>query len=108
MKYECIHVSIVEGIATLTLNRPEKRNAMNGLMVRELTAAVHWLATDHHSHLLLLNGEGEHFCAGADIAWMKKMASGSYNDNDDDAQALADLLYQLYLFPKPSIALAHG
>lgn len=96
------------GISTLTLNRPEKRNAMNQEMIKELLDALHHVALDHHSRVLIIKGSGEVFCAGADITWMQKIATFSDDENEDDAQLLADFLYQLYSFPKPTIVLAHG
>jgi len=103
-----ILVSTTEGVTTITLHRPEKRNAMNGEMIRTLLDALHHLAHDSKSHLLLINGNGEHFCAGADIAWMQQISMGSSDENYKDAQFLADLMYALYSFPKPTIVLAHG
>lgn len=96
------------GITTLTLNRPDKRNAMDAQMIKELLNALQKLADDHETRVLMIMGQGEHFCAGADIAWMLKIAECSYEENVADAQMLAYLMYQLYSFPKPTIVLAHG
>ena len=108
MAMKWLLVSVSHHIATITLNRPEKRNAMNGPLIQELMQALQVLAADDDVRVVMMNGHGEHFCAGADIAWMQQIASGSYNENYDDAQCLADLLFQLYSFPKPTIVLAHG
>src|SRR5579883_1947885 len=108
MDTKLIAVSHAQGMATITLNRPEKRNAMNGELISELSKTLHALSSDHDSRIVIIHGSGEHFCAGADIHWMQKVASGSYDENYDDAQMLADLMYQLYTFPKPTIALVHG
>lgn len=105
---EFILVSESDEIATITLNRSDKRNAMNGQLIKELHHALRTLSEDSHARVLMINGNGEHFCAGADIAWMQKIATGSYDENADDAKMLADLMYQLYTFPKPTIILAHG
>jgi methylglutaconyl-CoA hydratase len=107
MKTEFITVATAGSIATLTLNRPDKRNAMHGPLMMELQHALGLLAEDS-SRVLLINGRGENFCAGGDIGWMQKIAAGSDDENYRDAQLLADLLYQLYVFPKPVIVLAHG
>jgi methylglutaconyl-CoA hydratase len=104
---EFITVTHNETIATLALNRPDKRNAMHGLMIRELREALKTLSEDT-SRVLIIQGNGENFCAGGDIAWMQKIAMGTENENYQDAQELADLLYELYSFPKPVIVLAHG
>lgn len=107
MANELVMVSRQHAVAMLTLNRPEKRNAMNGPLVHALLTAMKMIAEDD-SRVLILTGNGDNFCAGGDIAWMQQIASGSDDLNHDDAQALADLLYQLYTFPKPTIVLAHG
>lgn len=105
---EFILIARENGIATLTLNRPDKRNAMNGKMVKEIIHALAMIRDDNEMRVLMILGNGDHFCAGADISWMQHIASESYDANYDDAQALADLMYQLYTYPKPTIVLAHG
>ncbi len=104
---EFILVSKTDAIATITLNRPDKHNAMHGPLIAELSNALQSLAKDD-SRVLLMNGNGKNFCAGGDIAWMQKIAGASKEENEQDAQSLANLLYQLYCFPKPTIVLAHG
>jgi methylglutaconyl-CoA hydratase len=96
------------GIATISLTRSEKRNAMNGQMVVELREALKNAALDPAVSVVMLQGDGSHFCAGADIYWMCDMARRSYDDNYQDALQLADLMYELYTLPKPTIVLAHG
>jgi len=104
---EFITVSENNGFTILTLNRPDKRNAMHGPMIMECRQALSSIAkTD--SRVLIIHGNGENFCAGGDIAWMQKIASGSTDENYNDAQQLADLLFEIYQFPKPVIVLAHG
>lgn len=105
---EFILVSTAAGIATITLNRPEKRNALHAQLIEELSAALKTVAADDETRLVLLTGKGTAFCAGGDIAWMQKMGCASLEENERDAQGLADLLYQLYTLPKPTIALAQG
>lgn len=107
MTSELILVSQAEGIATIALNRPEKRNAIHGPLINQLSAALNELAAND-SRVVIITSSGDHFCAGGDIAWMQKMATGPEDENYDDAQLLADLLYQLYTFPKPTIVLAQG
>jgi methylglutaconyl-CoA hydratase len=102
-----IKVSEINNIATLTLNRPDKRNAMHSPLITECLQALSEFAADS-SRVLVINGSGDNFCAGGDIAWMQKIANGSRDENYNDAHLLADLLYQLYIFPKPVIVLAHG
>lgn len=105
--YQFITVTTTKEIATLTFNRPDKRNAMHAPLITEVLSALKKLAVDE-SRVLLVNGNGESFCAGGDIHWMQKIAAGSEQENKDDAQLLADMLQALYIFPKPTIVLAHG
>lgn len=101
-------VSREKGLAIVTLNRPEKRNAMNGAMIQELDQLLIKMAQDQTVKVLLIKGNGEHFCAGADISWMKTIGTQTKEDNQRDAEALANLLHHLYEFPKPTIAVAQG
>ena len=96
------------GIAQLTLNRPEKRNAMNSDLIQLLMDSLKKVATDPTINVVMLTGHGDHFCAGGDIHWMQKIALGTQRENFNDASQLALLLYTLYIFPKPIIALMHG
>lgn len=104
---ELITVSTAKRITLLTLNRIEKRNALSQTMIQAFVRALHQLAHDDDCRVLLIHGNGECFCAGADIKDMQKIAEESYDDNVNDAQSLASLLYQLYSFPKPTVVLAH-
>lgn len=95
-------------IGELTLNRPHKRNAMNEEMIRELLHILQLAANNDQIKILKIQGKGEHFCAGADIAGMEKMTTASNEENYADAQRLADLMYRIHSFPKPTMILAHG
>lgn len=108
MTYQTIHLNQDNHIATITLNRPEKRNAFNGQMVSELSQALTHIEETDRLHAVVIQGTGEHFCAGADLAWMKHLATASKVENLADAKQLADLLYQLNALSKPTIVLAHG
>lgn len=108
MQATMITVSTTNAITTITLNRPDKRNAMNGLLIQELKQTLEHLTNDPVTRLLIIRGAGEHFCAGADIAWMREMAMGVEDKNSQDAYLIADLMFALYSFPKPTIALVHG
>lgn len=104
---EFINISQTDNIATITLNRPDKRNAMHGPLIAEVLAALKLYAADA-SRILIIKGNGDNFCAGGDIGWMQKIAASSSDENYDDALLLAEMLYQLYHFPKPTIVLVHG
>jgi methylglutaconyl-CoA hydratase len=103
-----IDVAVASGIAVITLNRPEVHNAFNATLVAELTATLRGLGADATVRAVVLVGAGASFCAGADLNWMKKMATFSRAQNVADAKALADMLMILYRLPKPTIARVHG
>ncbi|MDO6461547.1 enoyl-CoA hydratase/isomerase family protein [Granulosicoccaceae sp. 1_MG-2023] len=96
------------GVSTLTLNRAEKHNAFDDALISDLTQALKTLAGDGKSRVLVLSARGRSFCAGADLAWMKRMAQFSEAQNLADAEALAGLLHTLNTLPVPTIARVHG
>ncbi|MGE6531801.1 enoyl-CoA hydratase-related protein, partial [Pseudomonas sp. NPDC077382] len=79
------------GFATLWLNRPEKNNAFNAEMIRELVQAIDTVQADKSLRFLLLRGRGKHFSAGADLAWMQQSAKLDFDANLTDARELAEL-----------------
>ena len=103
-----LNVEIQDGVARVTLNRPELRNAFDDVLIRELQAAFTRLGSDKAVRVLVLAGNGPAFCAGADLNWMKRMAGYGYDENVADAQALATMLATLDRIPKPTIARVHG
>lgn len=96
------------GVATLTLNRPERRNALDDEMIRELTRALRDINGRQDVRVLVLTGAGSAFCAGGDIRWMFRMGGASMTVNEKDAYTLAELLKALDDLSKPTIALVHG
>jgi methylglutaconyl-CoA hydratase len=96
------------GVGTITLNRPEQHNAFDDHMVNELTKAVEAMKNNPVVRILLLKSTGKSFSAGADLQWMRKMAQFSPDENFQDAHALGKLLFELYHFPKPTIAMVQG
>ena len=96
------------GVARVTLNRPELRNAFDDALIKSLTEAFHDVQNDKSVRVVVLAGNGPAFCAGADLNWMKRMARYGYDENLADARALADMLATLDRMPKPTIARVHG
>ncbi len=96
------------GLARLTLNRPDKHNAFTAETILELTYAVRTLEQDPAVRAILLAGEGPSFCAGADANWMRASADLSESENRVDAQRLSDMLATIDQCSKPVIAIAHG
>jgi methylglutaconyl-CoA hydratase len=103
-----LKVEIQGGVARVTLDRPEVRNAFDDALIAALTKTFLEVGSDKALRALVLAGNGPAFCAGADLNWMKRMAGYSYDENLADAQALAAMLATLERVPKPTIARVHG
>jgi methylglutaconyl-CoA hydratase len=97
-----------EGIAVVTLNRPEKRNAFDELMIGGLREIFETLKGADHVRAVFLRGAGESFCAGADLDWMQRAATYTQEDNETDALLLARMLQHLHDLPQLTVALVHG
>ena len=95
-------------VATLTLNRPDVRNAFNDEVIASLTAQVEALATRPDVRCIVLAASGSAFCAGADLNWMRRMADYTREENLADATALARMMHTLYACPKPTVARIQG
>ncbi|WP_373186014.1 gamma-carboxygeranoyl-CoA hydratase [Halopseudomonas sp.] len=96
------------GFATLWLNRPEKNNAFNAEMIRELLLAFDEIETRADLRFLLLRSRGKHFSAGADLSWMQESAKLDYNANLNDARELAQVMASLYQLKLPTLAVVQG
>lgn len=97
-----------DGVARLTLNRPEKRNALNKEMITAIRRQLSEWSGDSSIHALIIDATGDCFCAGADIEWMQQAAKYTFEENIEDAHELGGLLDLLYHFPRPVISLVHG
>ncbi len=96
------------GVAALTLNRPQVHNAFDDAMIAELIAVLDTLAANPAVRVLLLKANGKNFSAGADLNWMRSMATKNYQQNLEDAAGLACLMQKLDTFPRPVIGLVQG
>lgn len=96
------------GVATATLNRPEKRNAMSGRMIKELAEVAAWFAADGRARAVVIAGSGKTFCAGADLSWMEAQSVASAEDRMQEALKLARMLLAWHRCPIPVIARVHG
>jgi methylglutaconyl-CoA hydratase len=103
-----IEVQVAAHRATVTLNRPEVRNAFNDEVIAELTAAFRELGSRGDVRCIVLAGNGPAFCAGADLNWMRRMAGYTHEENLADAAALAEMLRVIFACPKPTIARVQG
>lgn len=96
------------GIARITLNRPEKRNALSPELIAGLSAALADSAQDANVRVVILSGAGQDFCSGADLAAFDRAAEAGVLDHLETARALADVLLQMRHHPRPIIAAVRG
>jgi len=108
MADDTVLVAVEDAVATVTLNRPEVHNAFDDAVIARLTDALSDVGARDGVRVVVLAGKGKSFCAGADLAHMKKAADFSEAENIADAQALAHLLMVLGGLPKPTVALVQG
>ena len=103
-----ITVSQQSAITFITMNRPALHNAFNDQMIAEMTSAFLDAGRDSSCRVVVLQSEGKHFSAGADLNWMKNMAGLTREENRADAMRLAELMYTVYTLPKMVIAHVKG
>jgi len=109
MSYDTLTVTTdPRGVARLTLNRPEKHNALDAAMIDELTQAAQALGADPAVRVVVLAGAGASFCAGGDLGWMRAQIAADAQTRAAGARALAMMLNALNLCPKPVIGRIHG
>jgi methylglutaconyl-CoA hydratase len=96
------------GVARVTLDRPDRHNAFNEALIEALTHAFRDLGQNAVVRAIILSGNGKSFCAGADIAWMRRAGSWTEAENRADAMRLSDMLLAIDTCPKPVIARVHG
>ena len=108
MEFSRIAYAVADRRATITLRRPEKRNALDDEMIRELTAAFTAAAKDASAKVVSLKAEGPAFCAGADLEYVQRIAAYDLEQNRVDSHRLAHLYRLIYEIRKPVIAVVHG
>ncbi|SDH27463.1 MULTISPECIES: enoyl-CoA hydratase/isomerase family protein [unclassified Duganella] len=108
MSYTTLTITREAHVATVTLNRPDVRNAFNETSIAEIKQAFSELGDDAGLRAIVLAANGPSFCAGADLNWMKKMAGYTHAENHADALQLAEMLRTIYLCPKPVVAKVQG
>jgi methylglutaconyl-CoA hydratase len=107
MAHQTLHLEFSGEIATITLNRPEKRNAISAEMIAELLSAFSEVEASP-ARVLILTGAGKAFCSGMDLEALKALATQSTAEQRDDAGRLAQLCLRIWSFPKPTIAAVNG
>ena len=100
--------TVESNIARITLNRPEKRNALNDEVVGELKEAVRFSAADQQVRVVLLEGAGKDFCSGADLAALQTSSQYSVEQNMENARRMAELFIAMRRHPRPIVAAVRG
>ncbi|WP_323751147.1 enoyl-CoA hydratase/isomerase family protein [Marinobacter sp.] len=96
------------GLSEIVLNRPDKRNAFDDVVIQQLIQAFEYVDRDPEIQVVVLRSEGKHFSAGADLGWMRRMAENTRQENLDDSRELARLMSTLNHLSKPVIGLVQG
>jgi methylglutaconyl-CoA hydratase len=108
MEFSTIELSVQERVARLWLNRPAKRNALNADMLNELTACFQSLSRLGEAQILVIQGHGKVFCAGADLAFMSDTSQKTDTDLKAEATLFFDCFESLYRLPVPVLCYVHG
>lgn len=103
-----ILVTTDSAVRTITLNRPDKRNALNDELISGLKAALRDADADESLRCIVIRGAGRDFCSGADLSSIQKIATASYEENVEDARSLAELFMLIRTVKVPVIAAVHG
>ena len=106
--YRNIKIKQEGAVFSLWLNRPEKHNALNPDLMREVIHLFQWLENIDEVRIVILRGEGKSFCAGADLNWMKESAKLNREENLQESQLLSDFFSTIYHSRLITIAIAHG
>lgn len=106
--YQKIQYSVERAVARITLDRPDKRNALDGEMVGEIKDALRRAARDEGARVVLLTGAGKDFCSGADLAALRLISEATVMENVSDARSLGELFVEMRRHPRPIIAAVRG
>lgn len=107
-RYRTVLYSLDDSIAHITLNRPEKKNALNEEMIREVKEALRSADADDAVRSIVISGAGTDFCSGADLSSLKKISQASISDNVDDSRTLMELFILLRQVSVPVVAAVRG
>ncbi|HKP11172.1 MAG TPA: enoyl-CoA hydratase-related protein [Blastocatellia bacterium] len=106
--YQKIIYAVEAGVARVTLNRPDKRNALDAEIIAEIRRALAEAARDESARVVLLSGAGKDFCSGADLAALQRISEATVTENVADARNLADLFIEMRRHPRPIVAAVRG
>jgi methylglutaconyl-CoA hydratase len=107
-EYQRIVYSVADSVAAITLNRPEKRNALDTQTINELQSALEQAGQEASVKIITVAGAGKDFCSGLDLALLQKISEASILENQEDAVRLANLFLTMRRVPKPIVALVQG
>lgn len=107
-RYTTVLTEVRDKILIISLNRPEKKNSFNGVLVKELLEIVHKSKVKNEITAIILTGIGDTFCAGADLGYLESLLIKDYQAHLEDSRKLKDLYYTIFSFPKPTLALVNG
>ncbi|TAK57310.1 MAG: enoyl-CoA hydratase/isomerase family protein [Bacteroidetes bacterium] len=108
MNLSTVNYTLEERLGTVVMNRPERRNALNDVMIRELTEAFQSLGRNVACRVIILTGVETTFCAGMDMEFLHMISEKIHEENLEDARNLAKLLQTIYVTRKPVIAMVNG
>src|SRR5579862_5371473 len=106
--YSTLLLDCKDNIATITLNRPDKRNAINPAMIADIQSALDAVEKNHASRVVIFTGAGKAFCAGMDLDKLAALATQTAAENQEDSRRIAKLLRRIWAFPRPTIAAVNG
>src|ERR1700723_1175114 len=106
--YSTLLLECHDAIATITLNRPDKRNAVSTAMIADLQTALDAIEKNHTTRVVILTGAGKAFCAGMDLEMLSAIAKQSPTENQEDSRRIAKMLRRIWSFPRPMIAAVNG
>ena len=106
--YQRILYAVEQGIARITLNRPEKRNALNAELITEIREALQSSARDKNIRVVLITGSGADFCSGADLSGLERTFNAGVLDHMADARNMAELFLEMRHHPRPIVAAVRG
>jgi methylglutaconyl-CoA hydratase len=108
MTYETLAIELSGAVATVWMNRPERHNAFDETFIQDMTRSFKTLSENEDIRVIVLAGRGASFCAGADLAWMKRQGAASHADNAADAEVMGQMFMTVRGCPKPVVARVHG
>jgi methylglutaconyl-CoA hydratase len=106
--YSTLLLECRDAVATITLNRPDKRNAVTSGMIAELQTVLDAVEKNHTTRVVILTGAGTAFCAGMDLEMLAAIAKQSPTENQEDSRRIAKMLRRIWSFPRPMIAAVNG